>query len=353
MDLNYFLNKDLDYFFSKMKTAFKPLEADGIEGVILFLIQNQNYILEIRDNKCKYYKKEETSGFDTLFIMEKEVFVKFMLGIRPLQKSFNDEGFEVKGNLDLATAMELIFEHPLHSELWFYQIENTFNNVRVDCEKYTYCFKIERKNNADADGISIIEESPYAYRYVQISEKKCEVTPHLEGTSDTTFKIKEELIFSMLKGEISIYDAFLTNLIEIEGKKALATEFPRFFKQELFPNKSTKLLTVESIFNVMPKMVEEIPEFMQNKVVLFCLTGKGRKYFFVSIKTDSLEILTDTKIETVHTKIEMSEKIFIQLSTDKLTYVDAFDEGEISIKGNSRVGIEFNNLISGRFNYGD
>ncbi len=352
MELELFYNKELTYYFSKIICAFKPEESDGINGKILYEIEGEFYVLEVKDGKCNYCKTETAVENDTHITVSKKKFIEYMLGLLSLNNSFKDKDLKIEGDLDVAASMEFIFEHPLKAEIWFYLLENSIIIDEVKGVNHTFCFEIEKCKEQDSDGFEFIIENPIAYRYASINEKGCQITPTSISKPDVTISVKEEDIISFLNGEFSFYDAFLNDRIEIGGIKILATDFPRFFYPEVFPNKTIKNLTAENVFKVMHKMVDEIPKHMVGCIILFSITGTNRKNYFVNIQADTIKINKDNPDNRINTRIEMSEDIFLEICKDKIHFVDAYSEGEISVKGNNKLGMDFNNVLKARFNYG-
>jgi hypothetical protein len=194
-----------------------------------------------------------------------------------------------------------------------------------------------------------INEPELHYRNVIIDHGTCTVLPLAEIEYNVEFVIGERALMKLTEGKSSYYDLFLLNEFDFNGPNKDIFEFPSYFSKDLFPNATITNLTTRNAFLKMPKMVDDIPKKIQNKIICMNIVGKDSGVYYIRVLEDSVTVIGKEDVERVHAKITMSDKTFFGFCYNEIDYHSALDESLIQFQGDVNVGMTFDSVFKYRF----
>ena len=341
--------QDLSYYFDRMSTSFKKSDAEGIEGVLEFEILSaegsEKWFMLIRNDACSVTQSEMKS--DTKILIAKELFIEGFMGKANMIEAFMEHKYTILGNLELAMSMDFIFDKAKPYNEWFYTLEAKHLPETSQNKRTVYRFSILDETVYE-DGIPM-NEPEYRYRNVILENGTCKVVTLDEIPYDVEFVFKEQSLMDLIEGKTSYYDLFLLKQFTFNGPNKEIFEFPSYFERDIFPNIAIKYLTVNNVFDQMPRMVDEIPPRLQNKILCMNITGREGGIFYIRILENTIKVIPKDEVEKINAKITMNTVTFFGFCFNEIDYHSALEEEDILFQGDVNVGMTFDTIFKYRF----
>lgn len=358
MNIKELYERDMDYYFSKMASSF--IGVNDFNGNILMHIileeeKFEKWIISINHNNCQIKKYNEELS-DVTIKITKQIFIDSMLGKVDMMSAFSHKKYIIQGQLRVASLMSIMFDAPKAYDEWFFLLERNIlkNQIKDKNIVYRFCIKNVEKVLKDEDDVDfkIIENESYSYRNIIIKDGICNIIPLDQTPFNVEFKIDDLDLLKLIEGDYSFFDVFLLSKLEFNGSIEDAYNLPNYFDKELFVNRSIKYFSINNVFNVMHKMLEEIPSELNDRVIQFKFTGKEKGNFFLIFNDNTLTLQNETSgISRIHAIITMNSDVFLKICCNELDYADAFEDSLITYKGDMSIGILYDSLFKFRLDF--